>query len=954
MSFGVVSPVVFTNQIDQTATIITAGAVTTMTSSSARRNYLVGTTTHTMALPPAAGLTDISYEFINNSTGVVTITTSTLALVTTLQPSANIELVLIGSIWTQKRFLNTDSAASMSYPTAPQTEGVWYGASARQNCASTSVTIGNSCTGGATNSVAAGQGAIVGALSSDKISIGRNTGSTNSTSVYTIGTSSGSFVRTADPIVFGGSSLTGLYSGSGNIIFGQSTGNTIGLNTYAAGTASQSGTTITGSGTTWESFNRGSAALIVWTGGQQAPLTTFNSATSFTSTVSQSVSNSTYVIYYGNLYNTGTASASGTAVTGVGTTFTSVLVGGYIIFGVFPAVVARITAVNSPTNITLATSVVSAAAAYRIYYATPNNNIVFGGNPGITDGSGNVSIGYGLSLLSNGPAYNNGVIIGNTLTGGNGVTIGTNCVSAVANANPGIVIGSSSSAYGIGSGLSSIAIGPNNTGFASGAGASCISIGFANRINSGSPAPLGGIALGHGVQIGDGGVGLGVDTNGGNGVVMNRVANGGTSGTNSVVFGSGSNTSGVACIGVGRSISSGGANNLHVGISIGNATSTGTTSNSVFGFGSLQNVPAASTITNNVAMGISCLEAYSITATASNVAPVNTNCAPSSSTICGITMPAVSLTASRNVILGNNGFLFSNNSDSVMIGSTTASGASGSIRLGLQTGSMSSLIGYIGTSADGGVNISAASNVLTITAAAAINPFQIGMILHLPGMNADVTIVALLSGSLGAVSSTYTVSGTFSMNRRNLRAYGVSPADIAIGTQALSRLYTGSGQNIAIGRTAGSTITTGDNNIAIGTSAQVASGATFATAIGAVTNNVNSSAVFGANSTTLSRFEAPVVATEAGGIATAAAVCGVFVTTAAITAGSSSAFTCNCNRVRTGSVLLLTVLSPAGHCTAAITSISAGSFQFTVANLGSVSTGAPPSVHFTVKYPATV
>ena len=63
---------------------------------------------------------------------------------------------------------------------------------------------------------------------------------------------------------------------------------------YSTGTASQSGTTITGTGTTFTSAMVG--MTIVWATGETALITSFTSATSLSSSTSQTVADGGYVI----------------------------------------------------------------------------------------------------------------------------------------------------------------------------------------------------------------------------------------------------------------------------------------------------------------------------------------------------------------------------------------------------------------------------------------------------------------------------------------------------------------------------------------------------------------------------------------------------------------------------------------------------------------------------------
>lgn len=70
---------------------------------------------------------------------------------------------------------------------------------------------------------------------------------------------------------------------------------TYGQFNYSTGTASQSGTTITGSGTTWTSAMTG--MQIIWVTGEKATIT-FVSTTSLTADVSQTVASGTYRIIH--------------------------------------------------------------------------------------------------------------------------------------------------------------------------------------------------------------------------------------------------------------------------------------------------------------------------------------------------------------------------------------------------------------------------------------------------------------------------------------------------------------------------------------------------------------------------------------------------------------------------------------------------------------------------------
>src|SRR5438876_337019 len=81
--------------------------------------------------------------------------------------------------------------------------------------------------------------------------------------------------------------------------------------------------------------------------------------------------NATAVWVEQSTYNTGTASQSGTTVTGTGTTFTSSMVGGTIVYA--NGITAHITAFVSATSLTTSESLTVANQAYTIYY----NGVIF-------------------------------------------------------------------------------------------------------------------------------------------------------------------------------------------------------------------------------------------------------------------------------------------------------------------------------------------------------------------------------------------------------------------------------------------------------------------------------------------------------------------------------------------------------------------------------------------------
>ncbi len=202
-----------------------------------------------------------------------------------------------------------------------------------------------------------------------------------------------------------------------------------GQNSYITGTASQSGTTITGSGTTWTRSMLG--ARFIWPDGTALVITQVTSATSLVVSASKTQTSTTYQIIssgnnllgnywgipsncygdlnlqndltvmgglstsgndadslgYSSLYNTGTVSQSGSTVTGSGTTFTSAMVGGVILF--FGSTLswrrAIITAFNSTTSLTVDTSdTISAGTTYSIRYGNLNIKGSYIGVSGLT------------------------------------------------------------------------------------------------------------------------------------------------------------------------------------------------------------------------------------------------------------------------------------------------------------------------------------------------------------------------------------------------------------------------------------------------------------------------------------------------------------------------------------------------------------------------------------------
>lgn len=195
--------------------------------------------------------------------------------------------------------------------------------------------------------------------------------------------------------------------------------------TYSVGTASQSGTTITGVGTTFNADMVG-GTIVFSALFQQAPITAYVSATSLTSSTSQTVSpTQAYTIYYGPFYNIGTASQSGTTITGVNTRWLNPnqiydLTGGYIIYS--NGRVAQIVSVVSNTSIVADRSLSVGSSTYIIYYGGSNNNAV-GYNALASARFTQNSIAMGNNALG-GPTVSNSMIaIGNNALATNQISL---------------------------------------------------------------------------------------------------------------------------------------------------------------------------------------------------------------------------------------------------------------------------------------------------------------------------------------------------------------------------------------------------------------------------------------------------------------------------------------------------------------------------------------------------
>ena len=214
---------------------------------------------------------------------------------------------------------------------------------------------------------------------------------------------------------------------------------------YSIGTASQSGNTITGVGTAFTAAMVGSQFVFA-NGTSAGTITAFGSTTSLTVTISNTVTPAqAYSI------GIGTASQLGYAITGVGTVFTTDMVGSQFVFANGTSA-GTITGFTSPTILTVSTLQTVAVQAYYISYTGLQ----------VSSTNGNVGIGTTVptNILSLGNASAQKIWIENTATdvSGRALTVaagGTVAGTSVNNVSGGQLILQSGS--GTGTGDSSIA-----------------------------------------------------------------------------------------------------------------------------------------------------------------------------------------------------------------------------------------------------------------------------------------------------------------------------------------------------------------------------------------------------------------------------------------------------------------------------------------------------------------
>jgi hypothetical protein len=285
-----------------------------------------------------------------------------------------------------------DANATPYAPTIGDTKGVWYGLNTKANAYdSTSITIGNGASTKSLNAIAIGVDSL--GLGDNSVTVGINStadidsvgiGSAANQGVpYTIGTAAQS-----------GGTVTGSGTNfrvemvNGTIVF--STGEKFLITGYTSATSlSVFPTTPTVlAGTSFELYYSTQRTSAVGTNACQKNRTTANTAMGYNSlALNQQGTEITSIGYramyqqdgsysvavggsanYGSTYDIGTASQSGTTVTGVGTTFTAAMTGGRIVFANNEW--ATITLFVSATQLTVSPSQTVSSQAFVVYFPT--------------------------------------------------------------------------------------------------------------------------------------------------------------------------------------------------------------------------------------------------------------------------------------------------------------------------------------------------------------------------------------------------------------------------------------------------------------------------------------------------------------------------------------------------------------------------------------------------------
>jgi hypothetical protein len=874
MSLGVVNPSLYTNLVDGYTTTATAAGTTTLSyPASTRQQYFTGTTTQTLRLPvtttfPANGL-GIRYEVINNSTGVVTVQTGGSVTITTVAASTTVTFTCIN--------VSTDATTSWSFtfPAAGSLSGdvtgtlsttnvisvdglpinattgasssIYFGYSSTVPTATTSIGIGyqamNVATSATSKNVAVGVQALA-ALTLGQMGDGNNTAigfqamnranadqtALSQSSTYNvaigsyalnapvlcnnnvmIGGNGSSFTRTTDSVAIGRGALTHFTS------------------LYSTGTASQSGTTITGVGTTFTPDMIGS--YILYSGGQAATISGYTSATVLTATSSQTVGSTTFQIYSGSsestavgrnalyvcngnrnvgigylsgnsmtksTYTTGTAGTGGvssTTVTGSGTEWTSLMIGGLILFT--GGAQGTITAVASTTSLTIGVAItVANGTAYTIYLSNGGNTLLGAVTAAtLTTGQGNSIIGYGADC---GADSINAIVIGN------------GAKSGVAAATDTIMIGRSAGNIS--------ATGDNNIGMGLRAFQSATSINRSVAIGAEalSTATTGNGAIAIGYQA------LKAYNGGSKNIAIGLWAGIGlTSGSNNIIMG----------YQTAQTMTLGGQNIIIGDFAAQNATLTSTN-----GYNTLIGISAGLSLgdaQHNNAIGLNALYSSSGTGT--------TNQAFGNFTLSAIT------TGSQNIAVGQ----------CALYGLTTGTG-----NIGVGYTAFGAVSSGFGANASNGVyNVTGSSNIGIGNACASYSP---GAIVYTTLAGSNNTIV----GASAARYITYNAGTNTVVGSNAYRSGGGASNSVVIGSNALAgSLATGTiGQSTTTATASGATFTpemvggtivyrtnvssngaTGISSYTSSTSVTTTTSATFTSQAADIFYNTNASTAVGTN-----------------------------------------------------------------------------------------------------------
>ena len=390
-----------------------------------------------------------------------------------------------------------------------------------------------------------------------------NLGSDGSTSNVAIGTQAlNAYVRCVSNVWVGSNSGGSLVSTSQSVILGSGALQNTGGSLYSTGTASQSSVTITGVGTTFTPAMVG--WYILYSGGFATKIQNFVSATQLVASAPQTVASSTFVMYpiaddlvavgfdslkqcrsnrntavgvqSGNIitestYSTGTAGTGGvssTTVTGVGTEWTSLMIGGIIVFT--GNIVGTISNVTSATTITLTVAITVANGTAYVLYLSNGGNTLLGAITGstLTTGHGDTLLGYGadcgadaINAIAIGvnasagvAAATNSILMGTragnlTMTGASNIGIGSRVLRGVTSGNQNLAVGDSALTALVGGGQNvglghlagtAITSGSSNTVVGANAGASITTLSNNVCVGSGANSSVAGaVALGQGI-----------------------------------------------------------------------------------------------------------------------------------------------------------------------------------------------------------------------------------------------------------------------------------------------------------------------------------------------------------------------------------------------------------------------------------------------------------------------